>query len=73
MCCVLLYYVAQEHNSIDFMRLFRVVGQCTDKFLVQDSNYQAFGCCERSEKICGLVCSRIFLDLVALSVCGMVW
>lgn len=57
---MLLYCVAQEHNSIASMKLFRVVGHCTDEFLVQDSNYQAFGCCERSEKICGLVCSRIF-------------
>lgn len=34
----MLYCVAQEHNSIAFMKLFRVLGQCTDEFLMQDSN-----------------------------------
>lgn len=32
------------------------MGQCTDEFLAQASNYTVFGCCERSEKNCGLVC-----------------
>lgn len=56
-CCIVLL---RSTILLLLWSCFRVVGQCTDEFLVQDSNYQAFGCCERSEKYCGLVCSRIF-------------